>query len=437
MKKVSSLFLLIFLLLSTSAQATLTPVLSFSSNATNLSANQFLSLNTAVAGSTVESNRYFVAADAMTFNNLNVTLPTAPNNGAGTQSVISTLFVNGSATALTCTISETSTTCADTTNSVNVARGQTVSVKETFSGTPTGSPALGYVLYNSLNGDNQKSLLGGVGGATNLSAAAVNYVTPFFKAPTATESEAQFVMPAAGVLQKMYVLLSGAPANGAGTQSYTFTVDLGGVAQTTTCTISEAQTTCEDAINNVPVVAGSLVSISVTPSGTPTARLHTVGMVFASSKPGLSIFSANSSSTGFSASVTNYLSVNIGANPTATIGNQPSQFPPSLYIRNYTVHLFTAPANGAGTQSHTFSFRDQTAGADTAATCSISEASTDCSYSNNVGLAASIFSGMHEGIPAGTPVAGMGTLGIAYTFIAPSDAIVNNAVVNNAIIRGF
>ena len=78
-----------------------------------------------------------------------------------------------------------------------------------------------------------------------------------------------------GTLGAMTVTLSGGPDNGAGTDSYTFTVMItpaGGsqAASTNACTISELNTTCTSA-NSVALNAGDRINIRIVPSNSPTA----------------------------------------------------------------------------------------------------------------------------------------------------------------------
>ena len=84
----------------------------------------------------------FVTPVVGLFRDLYCILGTAPANGAGTQSRALTLEKAGVATALTCTISEASTTCTDTTNTVTTAAGDVWDMKDVPSGTPATSTAI-------------------------------------------------------------------------------------------------------------------------------------------------------------------------------------------------------------------------------------------------------------------------------------------------------
>lgn len=61
----------------------------------------------------------------------------APDNGAGTQAFTFTATKNSSNQSLTCTVSEAATSCNDTSNSFTVAAGDSISISQSVTGTPT------------------------------------------------------------------------------------------------------------------------------------------------------------------------------------------------------------------------------------------------------------------------------------------------------------
>jgi hypothetical protein len=86
----------------------------------------------------------------------------------------------------------------------------------------------------------------------------------------ATEAAVNVVFPVAGILTNLDVRLDGTPG---ASRSYAFNVRIGGVdAGNPACTITGSSTSCADAVTSVAIPAGSLVSIRVVPSGTPTGR---------------------------------------------------------------------------------------------------------------------------------------------------------------------
>jgi hypothetical protein len=86
------------------------------------------------------------------------------------------------------------------------------------------------------------------------------------------------VIPTGGTLSSWYIKLAAAPGAG---KSFVFTVRLNGVSAALTITISDAATTGADITHSVAVVAGDIVDILATPSGTPSAStIPTWTMVF-------------------------------------------------------------------------------------------------------------------------------------------------------------
>ena len=71
-----------------------------------------------------------------TLTNLTVKLNKAPDNGAGTQQEVFTIYKNGLPTSLTCTIAESATTGSDGVNSVAFTAFDTITLEVVPSGTP-------------------------------------------------------------------------------------------------------------------------------------------------------------------------------------------------------------------------------------------------------------------------------------------------------------
>jgi hypothetical protein len=97
------------------------------------------------------------------------------------------------------------------------------------------------------------------------------------------------LVSAAGTLSSFFVELPAAPENGAGTQSYTFTLMLNEVAQTLSVTISEANTTGSDVSHFISVVPGDAIQLRCTPSGTPVEVAPRYSMVFQGDTPNESL----------------------------------------------------------------------------------------------------------------------------------------------------
>lgn len=88
-----------------------------------------------------------------------------------------------------------------------------------------------------------------------------------------TSAASVMSVPTTTTVKRLYCNAVTAPDNGGGTQSYAMTLFKNGSAQSVTCTISEAGTTCNDTSNSFTITAGDTMSIRSVPSGTPAAAL--------------------------------------------------------------------------------------------------------------------------------------------------------------------
>lgn len=418
MKKILNyLFLAVILLLSPSDAHAMRAIFTFGSSSNNSANSVYWSIDSVGASSATELQKTMALATPVKLSNLSIITNAAPNNGADT--IVYTVQVNGSPSAMTCTLTAAATTCSDTTNILYLNKGDFISIRTTSTGTPTFSPFVGYVLQEIEN-DNYSHIIGTTATPTSISNSATNYLAPFTVAPSSSESSHQLVMPISGDISKLYVKLSGAPDNGGGTQSYVLTVRKNSTDTALTCTISEAQTTCEDKLNSFSVTEGDLISISTVPSGTPTARVPSLSMVFRSSTPGYFIKSSGVGSTAVSTSVTHYTAIS-GAIASGTSAiNQNGFFPANLYIRKLYAYFFTAPDNGASTQSYAVTLRNATAGSNTKSTCTVSETSQACTYTYQVSLPATEMRASYQIVPSGTPTASTVSIGGAYTLTVPA-----------------
>lgn len=345
-----------------------------------------------------------LAASAGLFYQFRFILTVAPDNGVGTQSVQVTMNVNGSASAITCTVSETATSCTDLTNTVSVAAGDKVEYAFTIVGTPAASSFYGVVDFRSTT--QGETLLGGGGSFTTLSTTVTNYFSPMSVDSTtgagATETQFEILIPTAGTIKKLYIFLNAAPDTGVGTQSYIFTVRKNIANTTVTCTVSEAATTCSDLSNTFTVVAGDTITISSAPSLlAPTAAKVAAGMVFVPNVDGEFILSLRDGAFNTNATLTKFNRI-LGVVSNSTTETSTDQSMNAMQVHAFYVKLRTAPENGAGTQSYTFTMDINTIAS--GQTCAISEAGTTCSITTSsdavaVGDRLSI-----SVVPATTPV---------------------------------
>ena len=217
------------------------------------------------AWGTNERQRASLVPTAGRFYNLRVKLTGAPDNGGGTETYTFTLRKTLASTALTCTISETATTCEDVTNKVTYAAGDVVGFRVEPASTPTVVDARWSVMFQPTT--RGQSILMGNTSSTSL---ATNGTTEYLClhgtiAPTTTEFDVETVSPLAGTVKNLYVGVNTAPG---GSSSYAFTVRKNSANQSVTCTISGAGTTCNDTTNSFTVAVGDPIALSSVSSGT-------------------------------------------------------------------------------------------------------------------------------------------------------------------------
>jgi hypothetical protein len=240
-----------------------------------------------------EANEQTIWPCAGTFANLIVNLDGAPGTGGSGKGWTFTLRKNGVDTALTVTIMETATTARDITNSVTVAAGDLMSLI----GVPISSPASpgSQGMLTNLEFSSTNTGESGYGMSTsNLSASATVWNGVFAQWTWATTSgvEKQNVVAAAGVIDKLYVRLTGSPG-GVG-KTYTFNLYKNSVKQDgtggtvdTTVAITNAATS-GNATFSLSLSPGDTIYLECVPTGTPTLRAAGASVKFTATTDGQS-----------------------------------------------------------------------------------------------------------------------------------------------------
>jgi hypothetical protein len=339
---------------------------------------------------------------ATTISQLQVVVGAAPGVG---KSWTITLRKNGGDQTLTCTISDNATSASDTSNSVSVAVGDTLTMKVVPSGTPTASGGMWMSMQSdgSVSGESAYGFY-----RSNISTSAVRYNACFFGQDWMTAVPSQLVA-AAGTITHMRFTVTTAPTSG---KSYTFYIYKNGVKQDgtggtvdTLVTIADAATS-GNASFSLAVVAGDEVYIECTPINTPAGAPQCRGaLAFTATTPGESQFSGVTVNTGPSVTLTNYIYPNY-LGPSVTHWNsteasrQAYASPQGFTLSKLRVKLTTAPGSG---NSYAFTVRKNAAGGGLGVTIS-DAATTGNDLSNFVA-----FSGTDrlsfESVPTSNPTA--------------------------------
>jgi len=303
-----------------------------------------------------------LASPPGTLKNLRVILDIAP--GAGTSWTF-TVMVNGVASSLACTISDTDTSGQDLVNTASVVAGNTISLRGSFSGAPATCTPRWSCIFEGTN-DRESTLPGGT--ATNHQTE-TRYIQLAGTCPFGTSPRDQAIA-AAGTLKNLYIKLNAAPGAG---DSFKFTVTLNGADTALTCTISGAVDTIgHDTTHTVAVVPGDTVGLKSEPIGTPTARNVQWGTTFLADTDKESIFLGDAPLVETAVRYVPLANGNAGSTTTEDAVDQPIQ---ECSLSDLYMKLGFAPG-----PSKSWAFMLRKNNADTAITFTISDTATEGHY---------------------------------------------------------
>lgn len=309
--------------------------------------------------------------------------PTSAITGAITVDV--TLYKNGSATAMTCQLALAAQTCSDNTHTVSVAAGDGLAMLYHTVGSIGTNPVSTSTLFTpTTTGD---TLLSSWGTAFSTGSTQNLAISTGAIAISTTGS----TFPDSGTVSKLYII-SNAPGAAASGKKYDYTVRLNGSNQTTTCSVLEIATTCNDTTHSVSITgasgntAGSNISFAVAPTSTPTAAVAGFGVNYRpNTASSFAVVGAQGSATD-STSADTWYPISMGSNglSTASETNQ-KQISNSMTITTFTVKTNgTMGAAASGKQRDYFIRKN---GVDTAATCSIVETQSACTWTGTLSIA--------------------------------------------------
>ena len=354
--------------------------------------------NSLVGGYSWESvEAYFtklVSTDGV-IKNLRVKLNDSP--GAGKKYTF-TLMINGNPSALTLEIADAATSGADTTHEIDVVAGDTAYLRCA----PTGTPTARYATWTSMfEGDTAKESLIMGGSISSLSSTSTEYaqVMGAHTGYTTNENNFRQVVPTAGTIKNLYVKLTADP--GTSPDAYRFTLRKGGASQTLTVTITADNTTGNDTVHEVAVVAGDILTLMIEPLNTPSATPAAYwGMTFVADTDGESIILGGSvQSLSASATWYNYFT---GHEGNLWIATEAEHYQLGQLCTLKKLYVLLSAAPGAG-KSYTFTVRIAVADSNVVAT--VADAATT---GNSGALEDTVVNDDYvdlESTPAGTPAA--------------------------------
>jgi len=326
-----------------------------------------------------------------TFSDLCVELTGAPGTSKSYQF---TIYVNGSSTAQTVTVSGADTIECTAGAAASVSAGQPVSVEIIPSGTPTAvSPRISYVFNSTTAGE---SVFVVAQGSTNMNALQNNRRTPIPNGGSDWQinDDRRFTASTSGTLKNMYCRIGADPDNGAGVDDYTLTIRENGANAAITTTIADGATTNSDTSNTIAVAAGDTYALNQVSSGSPTATTGGCGLVFLADTPGEWIIPSGFAS---SSTATVYGSMNYGTN-NSTASSRDGLASIGFTVTNIYVTLASA-TDADGTLAFDL-FEENTTGM--ATTCTVGIASSTCNGTDDSTVTALNTYEMRS-IPATTP----------------------------------
>lgn len=200
-----------------------------------------------------------------TFSHLYVELEGAPTAG---KSYAFTLLKAGADQSLTCTVSDTATTCNDTANSFTVAASDLVALKIVPTGTPTARVARWGVKWTPTVDGEAIYLHSNLSAALNTAGSTrYNSVGGSTNTWQSTEAVTQSLITAFS-FRKFFISLSAAPG---GAASYTFKNRVNAADGAFSIAISGASTTGSDTVTTSSLTAGSKLAISALSASSPSA----------------------------------------------------------------------------------------------------------------------------------------------------------------------
>jgi hypothetical protein len=363
------------------------------------------------SGGETEASTVFPAAG--TVSDLRMVLSTDPDNGASVQSYTFTVRLDGAGTALSCAISDGSTTCQDS-DSFSVTAGQLLSMEVVPANTPATGDAYWSAIWTPTTADN--SILSGCG--TDITTGAVAYLSPAgCKFDDADEHDTAIMIPTGGTFKNLYVEISTAAGSG---KSWTFKLRNTGDTASIDCAISGVSaTTCNSTLESetASASAGDKFVLEVTPSGTPSA-VTTVkyGVVFVPTTSGEFIVPAVTENN-FSATDTHYwqpLGGKVGSSTTESDMRLTSS---AMTIKNMYAWLENDP--GTAPNEYAFTLMKNGSAASATFTCAVTAANyPTCNDTENITISNDDLLTTRI-VPTSSPTTGSGA--ISYTgFIAPT-----------------
>ena len=182
----------------------------------------------------------------------------------------------GSSSPLFAIVQDLGTTGSDLVNHADVNAGDIINMMVEPNGSPAGGNYCGWGMRFDSDVAGLFPVLGGSGASLNTGAAQWHAIAPLvwnMAYAAATDTMLQLLSPC--VLKNLYVAVTAAPGVG---KKWTFEVAVNGAPTTLKAEIAGAATSANNTATELTINAFDLVSLKITPSGTPAAAYATWGV---------------------------------------------------------------------------------------------------------------------------------------------------------------
>lgn len=190
-------------------------------------------------------------------------------DGGGSSSYTYTLYKNGSSTSLSCIVPWLSNQCFNTSDTVSVAAGDKIALKQNISGSPSAPTAKAYAI--TFTADNKGESIIGSSPSVSIPPSSTRYgsLNATYGLFTST-SNSNVKIPISGKIDRLYL---GQYNLGSG-QSVTATVFVNDSSSSLSCVITYPATSCFDSSNNLSITAGDKISVQLESTNTSTTFVN-------------------------------------------------------------------------------------------------------------------------------------------------------------------
>lgn len=372
----------------------------------NSGTTEYNSVNSGSSWTSTAASRKNTISTSGTISRLSIKLSADP--GTNPDAYCFTIMLNGSATALTVTITADNTTGIDEAHTVDVVAGDYINIRSEAVNTPSATPTARWSII--FEGDTaNESLIIGSGSCMVGSTQYYPISNGSIGITNVTANKAYQIIPTSGYIKNLYVVMTADPGTNPDAYRYTLFKN-GSSAGCPTVTITADNKTGNSGATSIEVSAGDYVYIEVAPLNSPSAYTEAYwGFTFLSSVDGESIILGQSSSSPSFTSTSYHYPVSSAISTawsTSTSQFQGGQAPTGDMVLKY-LYVMQSSASGAGGSGDKWNYTIRGGGGDTGITCEILETATTSNDTVHTYTCTSYDDLDIKAVPTSTPTASM------------------------------